>query len=295
MGNRTDTTQIAQAMPNSDNYLGMAVYLIIASLVNAAFVIRAVRDAFFTSNLNKSPAAVLLAISVAELTWALPCAVQCTITTVAGVDGAWAPSYGGWGCDFMGFYSQFGSVSGMLSTFAAAWVTARLSQGKLPASIKVATVSVCVFGVSILISLLPLIGVGHYAFWDGFCYIDWYNTAQNLVMLTVLLISFGGTLGFLIAAAKAGWPRVETAIMALAFISAWFLWIPASPIGLADEPFPKNYMIIGAIMGHAQAIVNPYVYGIRWRRAIINSSSSGAVAPAAADKNSNYGKAPDTP
>ena len=28
-------------------------------------------------------------------------------------------------------------------------------------------------------------------------------------------------------------------------------------------------MITGAILGHAQALINPYIYGIRWRKAML--------------------------
>lgn len=34
-------------------------------------------------------------------------------------------------------------------------------------------------------------------------------------------------------------------------------------------------MLSGGVMGHAQAIINPYVYGLRWRRSVLAMGSSG--------------------
>ena len=47
---------------------------------------------------------------------------------------------------------------------------------------------------------------------------------------------------------------------------ALVLWVPACLIGLGGGAFPQYYMISGGVMGHAQALINPYVYGVRWRR-----------------------------
>ena len=55
-------------------------------------------------------------------------------------------------------------------------------------------------------------------------------------------------------------------LLILGFLSAWVLWLPASIIGLIGGTFPPHYMIAGGVLGHAQALINPYVYGVRWRR-----------------------------
>jgi len=57
--------------------------------------------------------------------------------------------------------------------------------------------------------------------------------------------------------------------MGVAFVSAWCLWIPAAFIGLSGGTFPDGYMISGAVLGHAQAIVNPLLYGVWWRRSLL--------------------------
>ena len=66
--------------------------------------------------------------------------------------------------------------------------------------------------------------------------------------------------------------------MAVAFTSAWLLWLIASPIGLSGAAFPNGYMLIGGILGHSQALVNPFIYGIRWRAQIIRRGLDVAVS-----------------
>ena len=29
------------------------------------------------------------------------------------------------------------------------------------------------------------------------------------------------------------------------------------------------YMIAGGVLGHVQALINPYLYGVRWRNALV--------------------------
>ena len=33
-------------------------------------------------------------------------------------------------------------------------------------------------------------------------------------------------------------------------------------------------MLVGGVMGHAQALINPYVYGLRWRRSVLMLGST---------------------
>jgi len=265
-------------------YLGMSLYLIFASLANAAFVVRAVLDCRGKA-INKPAAVVLLSVALSELVWVLPCAVQCTIILIAGKGGDWYPGNNGVGCDVMGLYSTFASVSGMLTAVSAAWLTKCMCIDSLPEVARVIGFTVATFVAAILISTLPLMGVGDYRFYEGFCYLDWYNVAQNVVLVTVVVAAFLSTFSFLLGAALKGWPRAEVLLMAVTFTSAWVLWLPASPIGLSGVAFPKGYMIAGGILGHSQALVNPFVYGIRWRNHVIGrgadvvaSKTEGAAA-----------------
>merc|ERR1711990_1196461 len=65
-------------------------------------------------------------------------------------------------------------------------------------------------------------------------------------------------------------PRWVWWIFLAAYVSAWVLWIPAIFIGLSSDKdypdmFPTGYMIAGGASGHAQALINPYLYGVKWR------------------------------
>ena len=63
-------------------------------------------------------------------------------------------------------------------------------------------------------------------------------------------------------------------LMLLNNVVAWVLWIPAGFMGLSYDSmddFPTGYMLLGAIFGHAQALVNPYIFGFVWRHWIISS------------------------
>merc|ERR1719247_1535647 len=73
-----------------------------------------------------------------------------------------------------------------------------------------------------------------------------------------------------------GWPSLlDLQLMIVAFLSAWLLWVPACIIGLANADFPDHYMISGGVMGHAQALINPYIYGVRWRRSALMLTGEG--------------------
>mmetsp|Transcript_4587 Transcript_4587/g.8500 ORF Transcript_4587/g.8500 Transcript_4587/m.8500 type:complete len:115 (-) Transcript_4587:44-388(-) len=56
------------------------------------------------------------------------------------------------------------------------------------------------------------------------------------------------------------------------FFVTWSLWLPATSYGIATgEEIPSPYMIIGAIVGHGNAIVNPLLYGIHLFRLLDNT------------------------
>ena len=41
-----------------------------------------------------------------------------------------------------------------------------------------------------------------------------------------------------------------------------------------------HYMIAGGVLGHAQALINPYLYGVRWRNALVRHAGLvGATKP----------------
>ena len=129
---------------------------------------------------------------------------------------------------------------------------------------------------------LPLMGVGNFANTnEGFCYFDFFEPALAAILLALTLPTILSTVGLLVVSMRAEgrWPRrLDLLLMLLSFLSAWLLWVPASLIGLSQQPFPRHYMITGGVSGHAQALLNPYVYGIRWRRSALELATRADVA-----------------
>ena len=249
------------------SYIPMFVFLLVGASCNLPFFVRSVRDLCRTSAFTAMPAApsALLTTALAELSWVLPCLVQCALQAFNG-DGPWSAARGGGGCDVMGFYSVFGSIAGMSSTL---WVAVITNWPGLATARLGYLVSVAIVLSAALFAALPWMGVGRFAYTgEGFCYWDFHDTALAAVLLAATLPMLVATLALLARAAhRGGWPsQIDLYVMAASFLSAWVLWVPACLIGLGGGAFPQYYMISGGVMGHAQALINPYVYGVRWRR-----------------------------
>ena len=151
-------------------------YLLIASVCNLLFFRRSLKDCFPSvtktgANLEGGPAISLLTTAVAELTWVLPCFIQCTLTFTSGSDGWWSShEKGSVGCNIQGFYSVFGSISGMLATLQMAMVTLRIGAGRSVSTAGPAVSSMFIILFSMIVALLPLLGVGKYTtVWELGC------------------------------------------------------------------------------------------------------------------------------
>lgn len=263
----------------------LPTFLFVASVANAVFLFYAIRD-HATSN---DPAATraLLAIAAAELVWVLPCFLQCFITLISdGGNEWWVAAHNDTGCDMMGWYSIFASVSGQLLVTQLAYIThsVLVRKERVPPT-HVSLASGMSFLVAFLVAMLPAFGAGEFAYsGEGFCYIDWSNTGQVVAMELVTWPTFIATSYFYIACALCSDsessdscvrepsppPRHWWWVFLLAYTTAWVLWIPAGFIGLgSDRPypdmFPQGYMIAGAVLGHLQALINPLLYGYKWR------------------------------
>jgi len=262
------------------------VYLFFASVINIWFLYTSARHVAAKSSTCSH---VLLALSIAEFAWVIPCFVQCVMTLISGGgDYAWVPS--NWennhtGCDIMGFYSVFASVSGQLLTTLIAYISFQAVVKRRPFHVGSCNylVASC-FVVSIVISSIPLFHHYYYS-GEGFCYIDWSNPVDvTLVQLITipcfLLVPYFFGSCFLepseldqedlaratVLASTHWWWLAFTVI----YIGTWVLWIPAGFIGtLSDQKypdmFPTGYMIAGGTLGHFQAILNPVMYGYYWR------------------------------
>lgn len=266
------------ALETSD--LGMPLFLFVSMLANGVFIVRAAKDYMCCggqSQLARAPAVALLVCAMSELAWVMPCFVQCALVFFKGHTGDWSPKYR-IGCDLQGFYSQFGSICSMLATLLVAWMSYRAAHNKLLPSTRVTVVvGASIFAFATLICLLPLVGAtGPYIYTSGkFCYMDFHDPPQSIVMLLICVPSIIAVVALYGAAARGAWEnKLDLLLLTLAFLSAWVLWPPASIIGLADGTFPAHYMISGGILGHAQALINPYLYGMRWRNAMVRHTGA---------------------
>merc|ERR1711990_182139 len=114
--------------------------------------------------------------------------------------------------------------------------------------------------VSLVISVLPLIGLGEYTYsGEGFCYADWTNTAHVFLMDLVLLPSTAVVLISYWLVVRAGAYNSSTlqlprklcfALTGGYFLLSWVLWYVGSIISFADSTYPKGSMITGAVLGH---------------------------------------------
>merc|ERR1711924_508026 len=141
---------------------------------------------------------------------------------------------------------------------------------------------------SFIFALLPAMGMGDYKYsGEGFCYFDWLDTAQIVLLELVTIPSMLATLVFMSMALNAGphWLPGSLGVgynrwmvvMVLSYVAAWVLWIPAGVIGLTSDSmddFPSGMMISGAVLGHAQALINPLLYGLLWRSWMRSSPAS---------------------
>lgn len=269
-----------------DTLWQLPVFLFFGSIANGVFLFMAIRDHATSTDVASTRA--LLALAVAELAWVLPCFLQCLLTLFS--DGGlewWVAGGSATGCDMMGFYSVFASVSGQMLVTQLAYITySVLVRQQRVSSLMVTVATLVSFALALFVALLPFFGVGSFAFsGEGFCYIDWSNAGQAVIMELVTVPTMALTTYFFVSAALCSDyedstdtcvreppppPRQWWWLFLLAYVSAWILWIPAAFIGLGSSlqypaMFPKGFMIAGGVLGHMQALVNPALYGIKWR------------------------------
>ena len=264
-------------MPTRGDW-ALPTYLLLASLANVAFLRRAVRDARERASAH---ALALLALALAELCWVLPCFAQCALTFYDNGARWWVPARAGVGCTVMGFYSVFASVAGQLLTaqIAALSLLAASARGERLAAAprdarRCARRSALLLAASLGVAAVPLARDGGFASsGDGFCYIDWSDPAQVAPMMAVTAPCMAVVVASYYRLARDdadGRGRVLWPIALFVYVSAWALWVPAAGLGLASsrpypDMFPSGYMLAGAVLGHAQAWINPLLYGVYWR------------------------------
>jgi len=68
-----------------------------------------------------------------------------------------------------------------------------------------------------------------------------------------------------------------TGVLVASYLFTWILWPVASILTLSDQSFPSGLLIAGGILGHAQALVNPLLYGWSWKRYFLDGSTEVTV------------------
>ena len=130
----------------------------------------------------------------------------------------------------------------------------------MPASGKSTTIAtLCMFGVTLLFSLLPLLGVGEYkSSGEGFCYMDWRDGWHVALICTVLLPSTAATITFYALSMRSGahqssathLPKPATWLLFIFyFLLTWCLWFAGAFYFISEDPFPKGLMISGGVLG----------------------------------------------
>lgn len=162
---------------------------------------------------------------------------------------------------------------------------------------------------------------------EGFCYIDWSSPASVALMEAVTVPCIIATVyfyGALVVVARRGMGDAPSRPLCLSpltgvdndgldgvpvvgakrwwyvaallsFVSAWVLWIPGGIIGLAGgaegtafpDMFPTGYMIAGGLLGHAQAMLNPVLYGIFWRSWFVVAARPDGVSGSGSSSGTN--------
>ena len=121
------------------------------------------------------------------------------------------------------------------------------------------TMSTILLIAACLFASMPLMQGDEYALTSGgYCYADFTNKTQAAIILsfTLAFLSLSTFLWVKIGQWRDYWYYY------LVFFCTWVMWIPATSYGISQSAeIASPYMLVGAILGHAQAIINPLLYG----------------------------------
>merc|ERR1712216_560100 len=106
----------------------------------------------------------LVFLSLSEPAWVLPCFVQCFVIFIDSNQGEWSPTQEGWGCDLQGFYSVYSATSGQLMGMLGAFLTSQAVKQADSSTTSVSISCLSASALSLLIALLPFIGVGEFKY-----------------------------------------------------------------------------------------------------------------------------------
>jgi hypothetical protein len=277
------------------NSIGFPVYLFFACLANGAFFYKSAQDfrglaQTDQNSVAKAGSQLLLSAAIAELIWVVPCFVQCAIYIFIENDNVTGKA----SCDIQGFYSLVSSVSSMLMAPVLSWFTLSCLIGGSTKYVRY-TKLMCgaCLAAALILGTIPLLPgardkIGYAAMGEGFCYWDLSAkpVAGIILVLTILLfivvillnckslISLSGVTSD--RGAKCG----TLIVLMVSYLVTWILWPIASLLTLSGTTFPSGMMIAGGALGHAQALVNPVLYGVFWRRHFLIASTDYSAAEA---------------
>lgn len=271
----------------------MAIFLLICVLFNIWFVYKSYRLAFSTthSDFQESEQSswryqlltyAVFAMALFDIPWVWLCMIQCFNNTfTSGNNFQQTSGDDSFGCKFMGWYSTFSLIGMMGSHCLVAFyllILLRSNQDAVTAHEKkafyetrggFASIVGSLAVLAILIGTMPLMqGDGYRLTNGGFCYADFTNTTQSGIMLFFVL-------AFLCCSTLL-WCRIGRFWVTFysVFFVTWVLWVPATSYGIATgDEIPSPYMLIGAILGHGNALVNPVLYGAHLFRLLTREAS----------------------
>jgi hypothetical protein len=116
-------------------------------------------------------------------------------------------------------------------------------------------------------------GDGYFLTNGGFCYADFTNSTQSSVILAFVLLFLLLSTGLWLKIVRS---KPLYSVYYVLFLGTWILWIPATIYGISEgEEIASPYMIVGAILGHGNAIVNPLLYGITLFTILPSAAAAG--------------------
>lgn len=226
----------------------------------------------------------VLVMAIFDIPWVWLCMIQCWNNMITSSNSFHQDSGdNSFGCEFMGWYSTFSLFSMMGSHCLVAFYLMKMSLSSDICDLRaqksfwdspkgLVTLALFILVGACLFGSMPLIqGDGYRLTNGGFCYADFTNTSQAAVILSI-------DFAFL-SLSTALWCKIgrwtDYRVFYGVFLATWILWIPATIYGIATgTEILSPYMLIGAVIGHGNALVNPLLYGIQLFRILSNSNAN---------------------
>lgn len=276
-------------MPEVHGSVTFPLYLLIASIANGVFLYKSVQEVKMAEpgSVAQAGSQLVLGCAISELIWVVPCFVQCAVYIFMEKNN----HTGNTACDIQGYYSLVSSFCSMLLAPLLSWFTLEcLINGSSQNVGYMRWLCVACLFSTIVLGLIPALpGVRHYAGYvslgEGFCYWDLAadSVAAFIAVLTTSLIgvmfAINGKAVYILGREESASTQKRRTLLALmsSYAITWFLWPLSSFLTLSGQSFPRGLMITGGALGHAQALINPLLYGVFWRRYFLSAYTADAA------------------